>query len=261
MIRFVAARTSHLTLPIVIGLCLLMLAACGSKGDVKPKLLSLPAAPESVNLQQRGNLLLLSWTMPIHNQDGSAAEDLVGFHIRRDLYPAEESCPTCREPEERVAAIDLDYPAPAQRIGKRFLWRDTEVKQGYGYRYAIVPRTLGRDSGEPAYIHQVLHEAPPAPTGLQAEAGDRQVQLTWQEPALPEGMTLVGYNLYRRQDSNPFPLVPLNSQPIEKTELRDLGLSNGKAYEYRISVLVESKGMKLESFPGQGALITPQAGR
>lgn len=258
MIRFVASRSSRLALLII---SLLMITACGSKGPVKPKLLSLPAAPEAVSLHQRGDLLLLSWNLSEVNQDGGPAEDLVSYRIQRYIYPAEESCPTCREPDERVATIDLVFPEPAQRIGKRFYWRDTEVEEDYGYRYAIIPVTLGRDTGERAYVHQILQTAPPAPTNLQAEAGDSQVQLSWQEPELPQGMALLGYNLYRRMNRNLFPLVPLNNKPLEDTELLDRGLNNGRAYEYRVSTLVESNGVVLESLGSPGALITPQAGR
>ena len=92
-------------------------------------------------------------------------------------------------------------------------------------------------------------------------AGDQQVELNWQAPEVPEGMTLLGYNLYRRQDRNLFPLVPLNSEPLESTVLLDRGLRNGQAYEYRVSALFKSDGTLLESMATPGALITPQAGR
>ena len=147
---------SVLVLVGVAGLLLTALAGCGRKGPIKPKLLSLPAAPESVSLHQQGKTFLLSWTLPSKNQDGSDAEDLVGFRIRRYVYPADEPCPTCREPQETMLNMDISYPDPGLRIGDRFHWRDTSVELGYGYRYAITPVTIGRNSGDTAYVHQVL---------------------------------------------------------------------------------------------------------
>ena len=46
-----------------------------------------------VSLHQQGEILLLGWTMSEQNQDGSAAEDLVGFRILRYVYPPGETCP------------------------------------------------------------------------------------------------------------------------------------------------------------------------
>ncbi|MBW2451113.1 MAG: fibronectin type III domain-containing protein [Deltaproteobacteria bacterium] len=245
----------------IASLVLAVLAGCGRKGPIKPKLLSLPAAPEAVSLLQQGETLLLSWTLPSKNQDGSAAEDLVGFRIRRYVYPADEHCPTCREPQETMVNMDIDYPDPGLRIGKRLHWRDTAVERGYGYRYAITPVTLGRNSGETAYAHQILYEPPPEPVGLQAEPGDQTVKLTWQQPPLPDSMTLVGYNLYRRESGQFFLPVPLNSEPLSQTALADRGLLNGQAYEYRVSVVVEFNDRQLESLGSQSVLITPQPDR
>ncbi len=93
---------------------------------------------------------------------------------------------------------------------------------------------------------------------MKAEAGNGQIALQWNAPALPAGMELLGYNLYRRQAKRPFPIVPLNAKPLQKTSLLDRGLDNGRAYEYRVSALVVSGTQQLESMASPGVLITPQ---
>ena len=88
--------------------------------------------------------------------------------------------------------------------------------------------------------------------------GDAQVAVQWTAPALPEGMELVGYNLYRRHAKRPFPIVPVNAEPLQETKLLDLVLNNGRAYEYRVSALIRVGHQLLESMASPGALITPQ---
>ncbi len=256
-----AARTSQLVLLIVISSLLVMMSGCGKKGPVRPKLATLPAAPEDVSLRQQGNLFVLGWTIPSANEDGSGIEDLSGFRIKRLAYAAEDGCPTCREPQLEVAEIDLRYPDKAQQVGNRFYWRDLDIRPGNGYRYAITPLTTGGEEGPAAKVHLAVMQPPPAPSTLQVKAGDKQVSLEWQEPALPQGMQLIGYNLYRRQAKRMFSIVPVNAEPLQGNTLLDRGLDNGRAYEYRVSTLVKVGEYILESTAGKAELITPQQGR
>ena len=160
--------------------------------------------------------------------------------------------------EDEVAELDIKDPAPGQRIGKRIYWRDFDIREGTGYRYAIVPVTLGNIEAPFATIHLDVQQSPPAPTGLKAESGDGQIALQWNAPSLPEGIDLLGYNLYRRQAKRPFPIVPVNVKPLQETHLLDRGLDNGRAYEYRVSALVSNGTQQLESMASPGVLITPQ---
>jgi predicted small lipoprotein YifL len=261
-LRFSASRVPRPAFLIIISLLLIMMTVgCGKKGPVKPKLAALPKAPTRVTLQQQGNLFVLGWTIPTANQDGSDAEDLTGFRIKRLTYDAAEDCPTCREPQTEVAELDITYPAPGQRIGKRLYWRDLDIRRNSGYRYAIASLTLGGEEGPSATIHLAAQQSPPTPTDLQVKAGDAQVRVQWTAPVFPADMNLVGYNLYRRQAKRPFPIIPVNTKPLKETHLLDRGLDNGRAYEYRVSALFRIGDQLLESMTGPGALITPQKGR
>ncbi len=258
---FSTSREPRTALLITISLFMIvMLAACGKKGPVRPKVAIQLEAPTEVTLQQQGNLFVLGWTIPTENYDGSA-EDLTGFSIKRLTYDATEGCPTCREPQIEVAEIDIKYPAPGQRIGDRIYWRDLDIRHANGYRYAIVPITLGGIESPSATIHLAAQQPPPSPTALQVKAGDTQVTVQWTAPALSEETELVGYNLYRRQAKRPFPIIPVNVQPLQGTRLLDRGLDNGRAYEYRVSALIRVGEQLLESMASPGALITPQEGR
>ncbi|MDT8445244.1 MAG: fibronectin type III domain-containing protein, partial [Desulfuromonadales bacterium] len=85
-----------------------------------------------------------------------------------------------------------------------------------------------------------------------------QVLVQWNAPALAGGMELIGYNLYRRQPKRPFPMVPVNSEPLQATRLLDRGLDSGRSYEYRVSALIRIDAQVLESMASPGALATPR---
>jgi len=256
--RFFAFHVSRLALLIIISLTLTMMAGCGKKGPVRPKLDTLPEVPKEVTVQQQGMLFVLGWTIPEKHQDGTAVEDLTGFRIKRLTYDGAQGCPTCRDPQTEVAEIELKHPDPAQLIGKRLYWRDLDIRPGTGYRYAIAPLTIGGHETPAALAHLAAVQPPPAPTNLRTEAGDARVSLQWDAPELPDGMELIGYNLYRRHAKRAFPIIPVNKEPLQETQLLDRGLDNGRAYEYRVSALVRVADQILESMASPGALITPQ---
>ena len=151
MKRFASLLTPHSSRFVILGVLLvtaIALSACGRKGPVRPPLASLPLAPTEFVIDQQGNDFLLSWTIPAKNQDGAAAEDLTGFRIYRLVYNAVDGCPTCRDPDQLVAELNLLRPEPAVRIDKRFYWRDANVAPGTGHAYRAVPVTVGRQEGD-----------------------------------------------------------------------------------------------------------------
>jgi hypothetical protein len=258
-----APQTSRLTPLIVISILLItILAACGKKGPVRPELAALPVAPTQLRIAQQGEDFLLSWTIPARNEDGTPAEDLVGFHVYRLIYNAAEGCPTCRDPEELVAAISLTHPDPAVRLGKRLYWRDVAVAPGTGHAYLVVPVTIGGHEGSGAGTYRAWLRPPPAPAALQAETGDHQVRLTWTPPpALPDGQQLLGYNLYRRPVDGAFAPVALNAEPVREPLLTDLAGEAGKEAVYRVTALVRSGELLVESAPSPEVTVAPERAR
>ncbi|MDT8441602.1 MAG: hypothetical protein RQ723_08065 [Desulfuromonadales bacterium] len=232
-----------LTVLVLIG----TLAGCAKTGPVRPKLTSLPASPQEARLVQRGDHLLLSWEAPARNQDGSAAEDLAGFRILRSDFAAADGCPECREPDDLRARIRRASPAPARRIGDRFYWLDEQVEIGRGYRYVIVPVTVGGQRGTPADLRALLTPPLAAPTGLSIRREPGRLHLSWQAPDLAPEMEQLGYNLYRRRIGQTWSPAPLNPQPLSATTLVDIVAADSRDYEYRVSILVNMAGIVRES--------------
>lgn len=259
----ISPLASRLAPAIILSLLLLtMLAACGKKGSVRPQLASLPAAPGEVQVIQQGIDFLVSWTIPDLNQDASPAEDLAAFRIYRLVYEAAEGCPTCRDPDMLVATIALNRPVPAVRLGKRLYWRDEAVAPGTGHAYLVVPVTIGGHAGASAGAFRTFVPPPPPPADVQIESAAGLLQLRWQPPAeLPEGQTLLGYNLYRRPAGSPFPPLPLNPEPLPEAQLSDFAAEGGREAVYRITTVTRSGELLLESMPTAEVAATPAAGR
>jgi fibronectin type 3 domain-containing protein len=73
--------------------------------------------------------------------------------------------------------------------------------------------------------------APSAPTGLAGTPGSGQVTLKWSRST---DLDLAGYNLYRRTGTAAFAPVATN---LADTTYIDMGLSDGTAYEYRLTAI------------------------
>lgn len=243
-------------------LILLALAACGKKGPVRPKLLSLPAAPATLSVEQRGERLLLSWGIPETNQDGTPLTDLAGFRIERLRYDLDEACPDCRDDFRPVAEIDLDYLRQARRLGERLFWWDVEPLPGSGYTYRVLPVTARGRTGAPAMGRRLFLPVPPPPEQLAAEPHDRMVRLRWQPPT---GETasgpVTGWHLYRWRATEPPALLPVARLPGEQTDYDDIGLENGQGYIYTVTTVVTAGDYPAESVPAAPVEATPAAGR
>lgn len=245
----------------VLLLLLLLLPACGKKGPLRPKLAPLPAAPTDFQARQFGDGLLLSWTLPGGNQDGSPLPDLQTLHLYRDEFEPAEECPECRETTILYRKIDLDYLQQARRLGNRLLLTDEAIAPGRGYRYRLVAVGGSGQEGAPAKLRIVAQAVPPAPQQLVATPLDRQVRLNWQPVTPPSGTTLTGYNVYRRTPSSAFVEAPANLAPLTSTSFDLFGLENGQAFIFGVRAVLQVGTQGVESLAAETGPIVPQSGQ
>lgn len=245
-------------LPILLLALLVPLAACGKKGPVRPLIKPLPAAPAGFSARQLGSHVLLSWLLPSVNQDGSPLTDLRAVRLYRIEYAPGGYCPECRDPVLPLRQIELDFPEGVHRDGERLLLLDEQVRPGVGYRYRLRGVTRSGFEGDAATVRRDVQPAPPLPTALTARPGDRQVHLHWRLPeGLPAGTELLGFNVYRSQGSEPFPLRPYNVDLVPVPDFSDYGLDNAVNYRYTVRSVVRSGGEILESDAAVEAGATP----
>jgi hypothetical protein len=242
-------------------ICLFLTCGCGKKGPVKPLRQPLPAAPTQLTVLQQGNLMKISWQIPATNQDGSALEDLQGFNIYKMRYNLADDCPECRDISVLMRQVDLDFLKNAERQGSRLMIWDNDLEAGFGYQYRVTAYTRQHREGEPVVIRYPFLAPIAAPHSLQTSGHDRMVRLSWQPPDLIDGMRIHGYNLYRRAIGEPSSPFPINSQRISETSFEDFGLANGTTQVYRVRMIVESRGMLLESAASTAAEAIPEEGK
>lgn len=91
-------------------------------------------------------------------------------------------------------------------------------------------------------------EPPAAPTGLQLEAIEEGIRVSWSLPEDP-AVAPLGFNLYRRDPQTRFWGDPLRSLPADRESFLDGSTVLGQAYIYTVTTVV-SRDPLIESAPG-----------
>jgi len=238
-----------------------LLAGCGHKGPVRPLKQPVPAAPQALEVQQKGTRFLVAWNRPAVNQDGSALTNLQGFHVYRMQYDPAEDCPECRDTSALLLDVDLEYLRDVRRSGERFFVWDDELTPGFGYQYSVVPYNRKGRNGEPARLRLPFLIPPATPARPLAENHDQMVRLRWEPVTEPRaGVELLGYNLYRRESDEPFPFPPVNREILTDPAFEDYGVENGHSYLYAVRSVIRIQGKTVESQLSEAAGAEPQPG-
>jgi hypothetical protein len=223
---------------------LLLASSCGKKAPPVPWESVVPKRIVDLTAIPSDGGLLLEWTSPRENTDKSALVDLEKFEVlRSEGILIGDECRGCGEKPKVVYEMKLE--GKGEERGKRIALFFEDLEPGKVYVYQIVSINRRGYPSSPSNPVTVYWETPPtAPRGVIGEAGDKRVDLSW-EPV--EGAT--GYNIYRRGEDEPFPLRPLNREPLTLTQYTDLNVENEKKYIYSIRAVrkvvksvVEGKG-------------------
>lgn len=238
-------------------LFLALTAGCGVKGPVQPLAQPAPNAPSEITLHQQGNALLLSWGLPRSNQDGSELTDLAGFRVYRQSFDPAEDCPDCRDDAPLWKLVELDYLGHAQRRNGRLFLLDNDLEAGLGYSYKVVPFNRWGQDGKSDEKRQTLAVPPPAPAAPKGKRTNGSVLLSWETAELPEGMELIGYQVYRRRPGRAFGAAPRNDTLLSEPRFTDSGFETDRSYVYAVRTVAQQAGQVLESALSETLVITP----
>lgn len=221
---------------VVAVLVLPVLAGCGRSGPPVLPAVAEPSPPADLTALVERRVVILAWTRPTTNVDGTALKTLASFRISRQQRAPQSSAFSV------IATVKADRPENAAVSGNQYAFTDSHVMVGARYAYSIesVSRRgiVGPPSAEATALVTVEIEAP---SRLQAEAGERTVRLSWSAPThradgSPVG-AIRGYNIYRGTKPGQSDPRPVNREPVPITELQDSDLVNDQTYYYIVKAV------------------------
>jgi len=244
---------------------LLIGLSCGKR---KPPLPPIERVQQRVEISgiQRGNVITLTWTLPIKNASNKSTLNITRADIYRLAEPLNNSLALSEEQFATNSTLISTLPLTETDFGqKQITYNDILefANQPVRLRYAI---RLANASGQKAAFSNFLLIEPIAkvatsPTILNATILEQAIQLDWIAPSLNVDGTkpanILGYNIYRaNNDNNP---ILLNPYPITDVSFNDKNFEFEKVYEYFVrTVSLGGNGEPVESLDSNKIEIKPK---
>lgn len=225
------------------------LSGCGKKGPIVAPERRLPLPPDTMRAVIAERTVVISWSNPHLRADGSRLRDLAVVRLfRREEAEDAPPKPAVLAGDrvvgyDEIARIPLDVAPPA----------GTQIQDGrvnvtdsaglsFGRRYVYVTTAqdgLSRSSPPSARLVVSFLAGPAAPSGVRAQAGDKEVRLTWAPPvSFIDGTPSSGeiqYLVFRATGNGA--LAPVTPTPIAGTTFTDKGLENESSYRYAVQAV------------------------
>ncbi len=261
---------------------LILVLACGKRGDPRPPVPVIPKATGDLVVTQRANKLILSWSYPALTTAGKTL-----INIRRvSVYRYQEEIPAtptasapASTPVPAVAPVVAQLPPappltaaqfgklshrldsieganlPASTTGAKLVYEDSVPRSSSGrpvrLTYAVVTEGFNAKSDWSNMVSIVPLDVAVAPENLAASPNAKGVTLTWSVPTKSvtgnSKPAIAGYNIYRSakgQALDPFAL-PVNPSPVAKNEYTDTPPYG--TYEYRMTAVAAAGPPRIES--------------
>ncbi|PIE57077.1 MAG: hypothetical protein CSA34_00775 [Desulfobulbus propionicus] len=214
-----------------------MLGGCGYKDSPVPsqRVVPKPITDLRYQLSERG--VVLYWSYPTETVTGGTLTDISSFEVYRAVAAEDEYCATCPVPYSKP--VILPGGALPENGSKTASYQATLLRPGNLYFFKVRSKNGWWAESQDSNVVSFLWETPlAAPKHLNASAGDKQVQLSWQ-PADShiDGSAVsekVVYQLYRSTSGKDF--VKLG-EPQTGTRYTDTRVHNGRKYFYRIQAI------------------------
>jgi hypothetical protein len=254
------SRLSTLALTFFALLLLLTTFNCGKR---KPPLPPVEKVVQRVEITgiQRGDKVLISWTMPARNTSEKNVLNIKRADIYRIVEP--QNAPLTLSEEEFASSSTLIgvQPITEADFGKKKFTYTDELEfsnQPVRLRYAI--RFVNAAGQKAAFSNFLLIEPVSKiadnPKVLAAELTEQAILLKWETPTKnvdnSSPANILGYNVYRSGKL-------LNSSPITKVEFSDPSFEFNKEYSYMVrAVSLGNDGEPVESLDSNTVKLLPK---
>jgi fibronectin type 3 domain-containing protein len=203
---------------------LLLLAGCGREGPPLPPFIRIPEPVRDLAVHQSGSNVILTWTNPAKNIDGSGATDLAQVQIRSG--------------DSIVARVNVTGAAQSQ---SHSLPADLRTSERLTFTVQV-ETTRGKVSQISNAASVTVVEVPGKVTGLRAIVDQRRVTLYWERPK--EHPELADVYVVTRSEPVDEPHV------TSETQYEDNRYEAGKRYAYQVTAM---RRVQTETVPGLGA--------
>ncbi|PYS53052.1 MAG: hypothetical protein DMG13_14115 [Acidobacteria bacterium] len=206
----------------IVGLFLLV-AGCGKVGDPLPPFVRIPAAVRDLAVHQSGYSLVLTWTNPARNIDGSAATDLTQIRIRsNDSFVTTVTVTAAGQMQSYELPVGLALSRP--------------------HTFTVQAETARGKLSEISNTASITPvEVPGKVTGLKAVVDQRKITLYWGKPQ--DHPELADVYLVNRIDPPDEPAV------VSENSYQDDRYQAGTTYTYGLTA---ARRLQNGMVPGAG---------
>ena len=248
-------------LALIIGLILSVLAgACGKVGEPLPPLSTIPRPILDLMVQQECQKMMLSWTMPQFNVDGSSAGTISAINIFRLIRHRDDSSPNFfsvnldSSPWKSVQFRELNDQNAQGKLVFVDLLEDLKPEEiiDREVSYALdVLNNKQKSSGFSNVVTLPIFPVPLPPKNLNFGLNERFIEVRWlpSDKGIDDSKVMfeVKFNLYRSVQSGVYESTPINSTPISENYFRDQSTSLGKKTYYKVRAVVKTPYGVIES--------------
>ena len=239
---------------------------CGKR---KPPLPPLERVTQRAQVSgiQRGNKVILSWTMPARNVSDKSVLNVSRVDIYR-LSEPQDAALTLSEEEfasnsnliATVAVSDSDFSKKTLSYTDELQFSEQIARLRYAIRFVNA-------SGQKAAFSNFLIIEPAskvanAPKLLTPKVTEQSIDINWDAPKTnvdnSTPVNILGYNIYRASNDNEVPRL-LNASPFTSTEFSDKLFEFEKQYFYTVrTVSIGSSGEPIESLDSNIVKVLPK---
>lgn len=251
---------------ILVAVGLLLEAGCAKIAEPLPPLIRIPQPATDLSVRQLADSIVLTFSEPTRNTDGSPVKTLGEVRVLRLLENANEKTGTQPLPDEsflhRAETILTISPPdlPSYVQNGSIAVRDASAISGTSppappvFRYAVLfVNKKNQAAGLSNQVRISPVSLPSHPTGFRGEVTENSIHLTWKAPTENTDGTrpprIAGYNIYRSEEEGEMPAAPINPEPVQSLSYEDRSFQFDKTYYYAVSTVGNLEAPYAESLP------------